>query len=382
MAFVRLRDLGIQLQPDGVFLLRAPTRGVGARVPAPALDLLAFCSTPRERDEVAQRYGPQGLRMFDALIDAGFIADQATANETAVFFENFAALDVHRRMLDDKSRVNSYKLAIESLIKPGMVVLDAGTGTGVLACLAGLSGAARVYAVDNSDALDLAAEVIRASGLDQVVMSVRGNFAQVELPEPVDVIVTETFGALGLAEGGLRDVAAVARRFLKPEGQVIPHQVSLWIAPVTDEALVHEALGAFSDLGGVRLDALRPSAMNRGITLDVKPHHIGAAACFDTLAMRDNEGSASGMVTLAMPQDDPCFGFCAWFDLHLAPGLVLSTSPQAPTTHWYQVYLPLEPFTGNGPLKVHIDVQPASEDPRGLQVTIQFGETTVTHRVR
>ena len=35
------------------------------------------------------------------------------------------------------------------------------------------------------------------------------------------------------------------------------------------------------------------------------------------------------------------FGFALWWDCTLAPGVVLSTSPQAPRTHWDQIYLPL-----------------------------------------
>ncbi len=35
------------------------------------------------------------------------------------------------------------------------------------------------------------------------------------------------------------------------------------------------------------------------------------------------------------------FGFALWWDCTLAPGVVLSTSPHAPRTHWDQIYLPL-----------------------------------------
>jgi ribosomal protein L11 methyltransferase len=38
--------------------------------------------------------------------------------------------------------------ALEESLKPGMSVLDVGTGSGILACAAGLLGAGRVYACD------------------------------------------------------------------------------------------------------------------------------------------------------------------------------------------------------------------------------------------
>ncbi len=40
------------------------------------------------------------------------------------------------------------------------------------------------------------------------------------------------------------------------------------------------------------------------------------------------------------------FGFALWWDCTLVPGVVLSTSPFGPRTHWDQIYLPLlEPLT-------------------------------------
>jgi protein arginine N-methyltransferase 1 len=35
------------------------------------------------------------------------------------------------------------------------------------------------------------------------------------------------------------------------------------------------------------------------------------------------------------------YGFCVWWEAELVPGIVLSTSPFEPTTHWEQVFLPL-----------------------------------------
>jgi len=320
--------------------------------------------------------------MFDALVDAGFICVEALASDSHVFFDNFSALDVHRRMLADAPRVSGYREAIEQVVKPGMTVLDAGTGTGVLACLAALAGASRVYAVDNSDALELAREVVSASGLDDVVTLIRGNFADAELPEQVDVIITETFGALAIAEGGFPDIADCAAYNLKSSGVVIPHQVSIWLAAVTHPTVADEALGAFADLGGVRLDALRPSAMHRAITLQLNPDHLGIPARAATLDMGTDDGVVHAQLTLDVAPNTEVYGFAAWFDLHMSPGVELSTGPDAPATHWQQVYLPTEHFLAQGPIAMSLHIEPASDDSRGLLVRSQFDGQTVAHRVR
>src|SRR5687768_14699944 len=104
MALVRIRDLGIQLLPDGSFLVRAPGRGIGARMPFPAIELLSFCTTPRSRDDIAARYGKVGTNLYDGLAQVGLLVDPAAAADAPVLFENYAAIDVHRRMLGDEPR--------------------------------------------------------------------------------------------------------------------------------------------------------------------------------------------------------------------------------------------------------------------------------------
>lgn len=386
----RVRDLSITLLPDGSFLLRAPARGLGGRAPFPAVELLSFASTPRSEADVAGRYGPPGVSLWRALVEGGWIVREENAHATPVFFENFASLDVHRRMLADRPRIDAYAAALAAVVRPGMAVLDAGTGTGVLACLAARAGARVVYAVDQAEILGVAAEVVRASGLADRVRLVKGDFGAVELPEPVDVIVTETFGGLALAENGLDDVARAAARHLKPGGVIVPRGLSLWVAPLGDPGPDTAALAGFTRQHDIALDALRPSALHRAVTTAIPAAALAHPGLpFAELALGDATGLPHAVARgeVELPVDTgTVYGLAAWFDLDLADGVCLSTGPAAPLTHWQQQLLPTEPIPVSGSLSLSLSVAPAFDDRRGVEVSGHWESAgrsgPLFHRVR
>lgn len=94
--------------------------------------------------------------------------------------------------LIDEKRTLAYGKAISSTVRPGDVVVDMGTGSGVLAMLAARAGAKKVYAIeiDQSNIATLGA-VFRANGLDDRIVLIHGDVCKIDLPEKVDVIIGE-----------------------------------------------------------------------------------------------------------------------------------------------------------------------------------------------
>jgi predicted RNA methylase len=114
----------------------------------------------------------------------------ADSSENAYYYDSYAHLQIHREMLQDKTRTGSYHKAImehaEECFKD-KVVLDVGCGTGILSFFAAKAGAKRVYAVDASDIVGVAASICESNGFGDVVKVVRGTVEDVVLPGLADV---------------------------------------------------------------------------------------------------------------------------------------------------------------------------------------------------
>ena len=141
-------------------------------------------------------------------------------------------------MIRDRVRTEAFRRAIDSVVRPGDIVLDVGAGSGILSVFAARAGAGSVYAVERTSIAVLAQELAAANGVAEIVRrDPRRRQRTSSSPERVDVIVSEWLGGFGIDEGMLAPVIAARDRWLKPGGVMIPHSVSAWTALVHDRYL-------------------------------------------------------------------------------------------------------------------------------------------------
>ncbi|HET6764015.1 MAG TPA: 50S ribosomal protein L11 methyltransferase, partial [Longimicrobiaceae bacterium] len=140
------------------------------------------------------------------------------------------SLDGHGRMVGDPVRMAAYGDALRATVRPGSVVVDIGTGTGVFALLAARLGARRVYGIEPDDVVQVAREAARENGLADRVEFIQAVSTRVTLPERADVVVMDVHGALPLFRGSVATVMDARDRLLKPGGALIPRRETLWAA--------------------------------------------------------------------------------------------------------------------------------------------------------
>ena len=127
----------------------------------------------------------------------------------------YAEIEVHRTMICDRVRTG-LPACDRLMVRPGDVVLDVGAGSGILSMFAARAGARRVYAVERTTVAVLAQELAAANGVAEIIDVIHGDVMDIELPEPVDVIVSEWLGGFGIDKGMLKSGDRSPRPLARP----------------------------------------------------------------------------------------------------------------------------------------------------------------------
>jgi SAM-dependent methyltransferase len=263
----------------------------------------------------------------------------------------YAEIEVHRTMICDRIRTEGFRRAIDAVVRPGDIVLDVGAGTGILSLFAARAGAARVYAVERTTVAALAQELAAANGFAEVVQVIHGEIMDIELPERVDVIVSEWLGGFGIDEGMLVPVIAARDRWLKPGGAMIPRSVTAWVGLVHDRYL-GEALGFLQDNPyGLRFDGLVEMTVNEIIYSGSfrhftegdrrsKPGRLWTTDA-DVIPLEQAAAPHEAETLLQVRDHGTANALALWFSAELAAGATLSVGPGDPPTHWGMTTAPL-----------------------------------------
>jgi SAM-dependent methyltransferase len=282
----------------------------------------------------------------------------------------YAEFEAHRAMIRDRPRTEAFRRAIEAAVEPGDVVLDVGTGTGILSLLAARAGAARVYAVEQTSIARLAQELVAANGYGDTVEVIEGDIVDVELPEKVDVLVSEWLGGFGIDEGMLVPVLVARDRWLKAGGVMIPASVVAWTALVED-AYVRETLDFLrSGPYGLDLGDLVEKTVNEvfysgpGRHLTEADLRSGGARLWTTdatrISLEEARSPHEAEVALPVAGRGTANALGLWFSAELAAGTTLSIGPGDPPTHWGMTTAPLRaPVELEPGSRVHVRVRTA-----------------------
>ena len=127
--------------------------------------------------------------------------------------------------LFDKKRTISFLKAINETVKRDQVVIDAGSGSGILGLFAAKAGAKKVYCIEaNPRFLEIIKINSILNGFSKVIEVINGDATQIEIPQKADLLICELLST-GLFFEPEIQVINHLKKYLKDGGRIIPSNV-------------------------------------------------------------------------------------------------------------------------------------------------------------
>lgn len=248
----------------------------------------------------------------------------------------------HFAMLNDELRAQTYDKAIRAAVRPGDVVLDIGTGSGLLAMLAARAGAAHVYTCESVGVIaQKAREIIAANQLSDRISVLEKRSTDLvpgtDFPEKADVLISEIVDRNLIGEGVIPTLEHALTVLTKPNARVLPQSGRLYIGAF-ECAELHTAYNA-SEVAGFDVSLFNefsPCGSNNLMNLNgytLNPLSEPATAfefCFTKphFAARENTIAVNGIRAGVL------HGLVAWFQLSVDDSCIIDNSPWRTGNHW------------------------------------------------
>ncbi|XP_064416965.1 histone-arginine methyltransferase CARM1 isoform X2 [Latimeria chalumnae] len=287
-------------------------------------------------------------------IEHSVFSERTEESSAVQYFQFYGYLSQQQNMMQDYVRTGTYQRAIlqNHVDFKDKVVLDVGCGSGILSFFAVQAGARKVYAVEASTMAQHAEVLVKSNHLSDRIVVIPGKVEEVNLPEQVDMIISEPMGYMLFNERMLESYLH-AKKFLKPNGNLFPTIGDVHLAPFTDEQLYMEQFTKANfwyqpSFHGVDLSSLRGAAVDEYFkqpvvdTFDIRI--LMAKSIKYTVNFLDAKEDDLHRIEIPfkfhMLHSGLVHGLAFWFDVAFigsAMTVWLSTAPTEPLTHWYQV---------------------------------------------
>jgi protein arginine N-methyltransferase 1 len=250
-------------------------------------------------------------------------------------------------MIADVGRFNAYAKAIARAVRPGDTVAEIGCGPGVFSILACRAGARRVFAIETEDCIHYARQLASANGFTDRIEFFQSDSRKTELPERVNVIVSDIRGVLPLYDHAVPSIEDARKRLLATGGIMIPQRDTLKAAVIEAEDYYLRLTSPWrNSVPGVDFSPSILPLLNQTYSSTFKQDQLLTQA--QDWGLLDYTLGAARRVTAELDfhaaRDESAHGVCLWFETELFEDIGYSSGPEAAGTIYGQLFLPwLEP---------------------------------------
>uniref|UniRef100_A0A8C0ZNV6 type I protein arginine methyltransferase n=1 Tax=Castor canadensis TaxID=51338 RepID=A0A8C0ZNV6_CASCN len=311
------------------------------------------------------------------------------------YFDSYAHFGIHEEMLKDEVRTLTYRNSMyhNKHVFKDKVVLDVGSGTGILSMFAAKAGAKKI---ECSSISDYSEKIVKANHLDNIITIFKGKVEEVELPvEKVDIIISEWMGYCLFYESMLNTVIFARDKWLKPGGLMFPDRAALYVVAIEDRQYKDFKIHWWENVYGFDMTCIRDVAMKEPLVDIVDPKQVVTNACLikevDIYTVKTEELSFTSAFCLQIQRNDYVHALVTYFNIEFTKchkKMGFSTAPDAPYTHWKQTVFYLEDYlTVRRGEEIYgtISMKPNAKNVRDLDFTVdldfkgQLCETSVSN---
>ena len=268
------------------------------------------------------------------------------------YFNSYSSYYIHEEMLKDKVRTGAYQKAIleNSELFKDKIVLDIGSGTGILSFFAAQAGAKHVYGIEFADIADYSLEIIKKNKMEEKITIIKSKVEEAELPvEKVDIILSEWMGYFLLYESMLDCVLFARDKWLKKDGIMFPDRATMFLAGLEDKKYKHRKIDSWNNIFGFNMDCIKEVAIAEPLIDSCNENYLISDTCkifdIDLYKIKKEELDFMSGYQIVFNEDECFNGLVAWFNVSfnkVKNKVILPTGPLDETTHWKQTVFYIE----------------------------------------
>ena len=265
----------------------------------------------------------------------------------------------HFNMLADDARNSAFNQALAKRVNQGDLVLDIGTGSGLLAMMAKRAGAEQVVACEMvADLAQVARQVVTDNDMSDTITICNQKSTNlkigVDLPRKADVLVSEILDVGLLGEGVLPTFRHAWANLLNPDAVTIPKSAAVEACLIQCDQL--KRVNPVSNISGFDLSAFntfRAKGDYIATQLVETPHQLLSDNFFvqnfdfaNLPASASVEQPNETYLSVPVTENGELHAIAFWFQLHLDDEITLSSGPLGEMVHWGQaIYFFEQPKT-------------------------------------
>ena len=301
------------------------------------------------------------------------------------YFNSYSNFNIHEEMLKDKVRTGAYQKAIleNKEIFKDKIVLDIGSGTGILSFFAAEAGAKHVYGIEFADIADFSIEIIKKNNMQDKITIIKAKVEEAELPvDKVDIILSEWMGYFLLYESMLDCVLYARDKWLKKDGYMFPDRAQMFLAGIEDKKYKHRKINSWNNIYGFNMKCIKEAAIAEPLIDNCTDEYLISSTCkiydIDLYNIKKEELDFMSGYQIEFNCDDIFNGLVSWFNVSfnkVQNKVILPTGPYDKPTHWKQVvfYIEDDVYVKKGTkLKGNIAVIKDKKNFRFINVKISY----------